>query len=307
MTEPYPIVEVQEEWALEKIPEDLGSKPKFWYRAEETGVNWLFKYSRENTGEHWSEKIAAEVADLLGVMHAKVDIATFDNSVGSVTKSFVRNETELVHGNQILARIMSDYDPYANFGQSQHTLANILAALDKAFVIPEAGEIAKRSFAGYLLLDALIGNTDRHHENWGILRRRYRGGLADILAPSFDHASSLGRELSDEGSRKKTRSWLLRESRIGPEYVEKGHGGVFWSENERRGPSPLQLVRLAIVEYPALFRTSIGRIERVNEDLLREVVERVPADWMSPSERLFAITQMCYNLYELNELRKAFQ
>ena len=297
----YPIIDVPQELALEREHEDLGSKPKFWYRAEETGVNWLFKYARENTGEHWSEKIAAEVADLLGVSHPRVELATFGESVGSVTESFTRDGLELVHGNQILARIMSDYDADASFGQSQHTLANILTALDEAFVMPEAGEIAKRSFAGYLILDALIGNTDRHHENWGLLRRLTSAGWSGYLAPSFDHASSLGRELQDE-----RREMLLSENRVGA-YINRGRGGIFWSENERRGPSPLELARRAVREYPVLFQTSMARLEKMNEDSLRQIVDRVPEDWMSPSARLFAIEQMCYNLKELNEIRKAFQ
>lgn len=46
----YPIVEVQEDLAVEKVPEDLGSKRKFWYRPSGTDVDWLFKSSRENTG-----------------------------------------------------------------------------------------------------------------------------------------------------------------------------------------------------------------------------------------------------------------
>jgi hypothetical protein len=29
------------------------------------------------------------------------------------------------------------------------------------------------AFVGYLVFDALIGNTDRHHENWGITDGRY--------------------------------------------------------------------------------------------------------------------------------------
>ena len=51
--------------------------------------------------------------------------------------------------------------------------------------------------ADYMVLDALIGNTDRHHENWGILRTRVDGQWEDKVAPSFDHASLLGRELQD--------------------------------------------------------------------------------------------------------------
>src|SRR5437762_4016700 len=55
-------------------------------------------------------------------------------------------------------------------------------------------------FVGYLMLDALIGNQDRHHENWGliIVPEQSTAGFALLLAPSFDHASSLGRNESDE-------------------------------------------------------------------------------------------------------------
>ena len=45
-------------------------------------------------------------------------------------------------------------------------------------------------WAGYLVFDAWIANTDRHHENWGVLIDRRDG--SSRLAPSFDHGSSLG-------------------------------------------------------------------------------------------------------------------
>jgi hypothetical protein len=44
------------------------------------------------------------------------------------------------------------------------------------------------------LLDAVIGNTDRHQDNWATIR----SAAGHRLAPSFDHASSLGFLLSDE-------------------------------------------------------------------------------------------------------------
>ena len=83
MSDLYPILEVQPEWVLE--PEDLGSKPKFWYCGPEHGENWLFKYPQANTGQHWAEKIAAEVADLVDIPHAKVELAVFAGERGSVT------------------------------------------------------------------------------------------------------------------------------------------------------------------------------------------------------------------------------
>lgn len=37
---------------------------------------------------------------------------------------------------------------------------------------PEGIETAQDLFIGYILLDALIGNGDRHHENWGFVTSR---------------------------------------------------------------------------------------------------------------------------------------
>jgi hypothetical protein len=46
--------------------EPLGTKPKFWFRTE-AGDRCLFKEARPNTGEDWAEKIACELARLLGL------------------------------------------------------------------------------------------------------------------------------------------------------------------------------------------------------------------------------------------------
>ena len=303
MPEFYSIVEIQEEWILE--PEAMGTKRKFWYRRSSLDVDWLFKYPRRNTGEHWAEKIAAEVANLLGVTHARVELATFSGEEGSTSESFARGGRELIHGNQILAGALSDYDKEVKYGQSHHTLDNILLAIERTFLNPNTAEIVKRRFAELLTLDAVIGNTDRHHENWGLLRRRSGGGWTGMLAPSFDHASSLGRELADEGRRKRTRRRLLAEDSVGPEYVEEGRGGIFWSEKERpHVPSPLGLVRRAYKAYPTLFRTARQKIGRVDEALVRDIVEIIPERWMSPLERQFAVALMCYNM---SELRKVFR
>ena len=276
----------------------MGTKDKFWCSRPNTDTDWLFKYPRPNTGEHWAEKVAAEVADLLGVTHARVELATFEARRGSISESFTRGGRELIHGNQVLPEFISEYDAGGKMHHSRHTLSNIWLAVERSFKSARAGEIAKRRFAAYLTLDALIGNTDRHHENWGLQRRRTRNGWRGFLAPSFDHASSLGRELQDAH-----RDILMTENRVG-RYIERGHGGIFWSEDTRRGPSPLNLARLAADEHPALFQASKERLERIDEVSIRDIVERIPEHWMSRLERKFAIALMCYNL---EELRKVFQ
>ena len=292
MPEPYAIVEVMPEWRMGR--EDLGSKTKFWYRFERRGRAWLFKYPNAGTGEHWAEKIAAELAAALGIEHARVELARFGGERGSATESFVGARGELYHGNQALAQALPDYDRDRKFGQSQHTLENIWRTFDAVFD-PQAALAAKRRFAGYVVLDALIGNTDRHHENWGLLRRSAMGGWEGVLAPSFDHAAALGRELRDERREK-----IMAEGRVA-QYLAKGRGGVYRAEDERRGPAPLALALWAIGRYPEFFRPAFDKLAALNENAIGDIVGRAPAGWMTPAARAFAIAVAAHGLDRLRE------
>lgn len=295
MPDPYPVVEIQEEWLLDEPEEEMGSKRKFWYREE--GSDWLFKFPRPNTGEHWAEKIAAEVANLLEIPHAPVELARFGDDRGSTSESFTPKGYELVHGNQLLRWASSGYDPDKKFGQAQHTLASIFGVVDRLFTVAEAKTRRKRQIAEYLVLDALIGNTDRHHENWGILRRRegdqWRGGIA----PSFDHASSLGRELRDE-----RRRMLLAQNNVGT-YVERGRGAVFWSSDERHAPSPVELVRRAVPVHGDLFRPALDKLGNMDPSGVKGLIDRIPERWISPSARYFAVAVVDYSASQLRMIR----
>ena len=94
MSDYYPIFEVDPEPAFDPDRiESMGSKEKFWFRfpgEEEIGPDWLFKYPRPNSGEHWAEKIAAEVAAVLEIPHAEVELATCNDIRGSVTRTFFK-------------------------------------------------------------------------------------------------------------------------------------------------------------------------------------------------------------------------
>ena len=271
----------------------MGSKKKFWYRQQEDGPDWLFKYPRPNTGEHWAEKIAAEVASLLGIPHATVELARFGDERGSASLSFTPSGMELVHGNQLLGRVFSDYNPDLTFRQSDHTLSNILTVMERMFVADEAKERAKFLIADYLVLDALIGNTDRHHENWGIVRRRKGDAWEGLVAPSFDHASSLGRELEDMRRRR-----LMAEKNVS-KYIARGRGAIYWSESDLRGPSPVELLRHAASTYPDLLSSALAKLDRLEEESIFTMIERVPDGWISVSAREFAIAVMHSSLEQL--------
>ena len=287
----YPIIEVQREWVLDQEP--LGGKAKFWFRLPEGPESYLFKYPRENTGEHWAEVIAGQVARLLKIPHVPVGLATFQETHGTASESFIKPGQQLFHGNQILVLHLENYGLASGFGQSKHTLKNIWLALERVFEEPLP---QKRTFTEFLVLDAVIGNTDRHHENWGVIKQREGNHWVGHLAPSFDHASSLGRELRDN-----RREGLLANNRIGS-YSEKGNGGIYWAESDRKAPSPLELVRLVYSECPSLLTPALSKLESLNEEALSDIVGRIPPDWMTQPERRFAIELLCYNCQQLDLL-----
>ncbi len=295
MTDPYPILAVEQKGI--GTTEEMGSKSKFWhFNPEGEEVYWLFKYPRNNTGEHWAEKIAAEVANQVNVPHARVELAVFEDIKGSSTKSFVSDRQELIHGNQLLSWYVSGYDPEQEYDQSSHTLTNIWSVIDQVFKHHKSKKTAKLRLAEYFVLDALIGNTDRHHENWGILRQRVDNRWKGFVAPTFDHASSLGRELRDS-----RRDALLSQNRVG-DYVGRGRGAVYWTEDDQHGISPLELVRRAVLLYPDVFLPALRKLEKLNDESVKKIVSQIPGDWISETARTFAIALMRYNKKQLLEL-----
>lgn len=168
-------------WTVFRVPdnapvsaETLGTKRKFWFDRD--NQKWLFKATRPGTGEHWAEVIVAALAGALGLPHAEYELARWRDETGAdlagcVTRRFAVSPYELVHGNELLAEIDPSYSPAgARYVRTrQHTLDALSGAL-RAEVAPPwnwqpPGDVqtAEQVFGGYLLLDAWVSNTDRHH------------------------------------------------------------------------------------------------------------------------------------------------
>ena len=282
-----------------ELTEQLGSKPKFWFRLEGDEQPWLFKYAREGTGEHWSEKIAAEVAHLIKVPAATVDLAEFTGKRGSASRSFVRRKEgyDLVHGDELLAGHVIGYERDKIFRHSSHSIHNIEAAVTKIFPEKTLKDAQLSRLAGYLVLDALIGNTDRHHQNWGLLRRvPEKDHIEQEIAPSFDHASSLGRNESEENMARR-----LREDSV-LAYARKGRGGIFWSSSDSKGANPLDLTERAARQWPDYFRPWLEEVRRLEKSDFLGIVNRVPSDWMTSTQKSFCVAFLTSTCSELKKL-----
>lgn len=282
----YQIVTIAPHWNIEDEP--MGTKDKCWVLLPDDDIPWLFKFSRTISaqsgniaGEHWSEKVAGEIGNLLGIPCAKVELASLNGTYGSISQKFkdLQNSScDLVHGNELLAGAISNYDQDKKYGHSLHTLENILTAIKT--VTNNNGEQARRdayhAIGGYILLDALIMNVDRHHENWSMFRKYVAGQTIYEMAPSFDHASSLGRELEC----RKIATWKqqgpVSYSNQIDKYIRKGHGGVFEKVDTKKGMNPIELVALANKRWPSVMSPWLNRLSEVDIDIICETVKKVP-------------------------------
>jgi hypothetical protein len=250
--------------------EQMGTKRKFWCRHPR-GPLCLFKFSRAQAGEAWSEKIASEVAAALGLPHAEIELATCEGERGTSSVDFTNGKAYggLIHGNELLLELDPHYPKHGqNFRVAQHTLDRIFKVLSQPFIgIPEgfAGPSSIASacdlFVGYLLLDALITNTDRHHENWAILLQpTVDGSRRAVLAPTFDHASSLGRELPDGRRIEKLRPLRRDQTIIGYLENDAGRSRIFASEHDAKALHPMDVFRKAIQRYPQAGESWLDRL-----------------------------------------------
>jgi hypothetical protein len=286
---PFPIIDITHDTVVSD--EQLGSKSKFWIaRGSE---RWLFKEARNNTGEDWAEKIASHIASRIDVDAATVELAEYAGRRGCLSLSFVAEGEDLVHGNEILAGQIVGYERQKRLRQSDHTFEHVMAAVRKLVDdAPWYPEVLK-DLAHYLVLDALICNTDRHHENWGFLTRleKEESGTWMMhlrLAPSFDHASALGRELLDV-----RRNALLETDRIG-HYARSGRGGIYWRKTDAHGANPLHLVEVLAHQFPDYFAPALAAVATVPINDLHEIVDAVPSVRMSQSARHFAKAVLAY-------------
>lgn len=310
MGDPFHVIEVSAN--APHAPEAMGTKPKFWFHDPELGPS-LYKQSRLGTGEDWAEKIAAELAGLLGLPHAQIELATWHGLRGTVSPSFVPAGGTLMHGNEMLLRLVPGYPTSKSFYRvSQHTLDRVLGTVRRVQAVPPLDWRAPPSvrdsidvFIGYLLLDAWISNTDRHHENWAWVFHKVGGPPTMFechLAPTYDHASSLGR--NEPIDRKQDRLTTRDKGFSVEAYVEKAASALYATESDRKPLTPLEAYQRAAAQYPQAARFWLDRLADIADTDTKRLFERVPPDRMSLVDIEFAERMLDISGQKLLRLRE---
>lgn len=157
---------------------------------------YLFKLSDPRYPEQfWAETIAYVVGCLLDVEVPPAYIAVHSERAvcGALIEwFFIDGEQSFIAGGNRLQRLVPDYDRKRGTQHSFQLVQRACIRASRDGLIDDWLIYWGRAF----LFDALIGNTDRHQDNWGFLSWTLADGLTsrERLAPLFDNGTSLGME-----------------------------------------------------------------------------------------------------------------
>jgi hypothetical protein len=125
----------------------------------------LKKEQKDYKYEFWSEILASEVGIFLGFDMLRYDIAYNKDEIGCISKSMVtEGKNKLTEGISYLTGYDTTYNPDDKASRKQYTFQRIKETMEYFRLENIISNIVE-----IIIFDSIIGNGDRHQENWGII------------------------------------------------------------------------------------------------------------------------------------------
>ena len=156
------------------------------------GHRYIVKFQKNSevglTYNYISEYLGSHIFQSIGIPVQETFLGTYDGKHVVVMKNFLEPEDALIAFNGVgESSLERDKELY------QYTYEDITAMLTENMKSTNVAETIER-FWDMFIVDALIGNFDRHGGNWGFIKRdnKYR------IAPVYDNGSSLYPKLNTD-------------------------------------------------------------------------------------------------------------
>jgi hypothetical protein len=242
-----------------------GTRNKVWLMDPQLEREALFKEPKNGTCEHVCEKLTERISRALGLSVPEVHNAERDGHVGSLIYSFLGQGKRLVHGGEVFADNFDDFEPYDLRAHTYQRLRKVASL-----------STFRAGIHDMILLDALVGNVDRHVNNWGFV-----SNSVVYFAPLFDNGSTLIARCDQVKCDHLRRDKLQLDG-----LVRNCDSKIFW-ENE---DSAVKLRHFDLVEnikalYPKDINTAAVRFLDASVSQLTDCVADTPDNWLHPVQR----------------------
>lgn len=239
---------------------DIPDKGKAWFKYQGQGYN---------VSEACSEKMSFEIARILGYNCAKIELAKDeDNRIGILNYLFV-DVDKTTHMDAISYLNKQEKErPYF------YTISNIKKTLDN---------IDKNLFSGFIRLmvfDTLVGETDRHEENWGI--KTTESGYE--FSPLYDNGCSLLREFRNE----KNAIQYYNGTKDFNAYINKSKTYIYKEDNIHRFKH-FELIDYLNENYHDILISEINNLNKLTDNIIEDIVNKIPDELLTDKHKQYII------------------
>lgn len=141
-----------------------GTRQQTLLEHPKTGIVHYFKQSSPKyASEFWSEIIASKVGTAFGFNVLDYNVANFKGQLGCLSQNMLTSNTSMLyHGVDILNDFIADFRIINKPVHSYQQVVHICQAVSEFSPFID-------KFIDMIILDAVVGNTDRHTENWAFI------------------------------------------------------------------------------------------------------------------------------------------
>lgn len=232
------IIEINENaWTERQGLSSTGKRVKAWYERNSDDKIFLYKTpkiykeTKQVTFELSTEIIAYHIGKNLRLDIPAIYPAKEKDTYGVLIESFLSPNEELREAKDILQKF--EIKPSHNIS----LIELLLKKIDNSLYI-------WNQYKQMLIFDCLIGNNDRHDENWGLCvdfnNKKVR------FAPIYDNASCLAKELTEERVVN-----ILNDEKAFLKYINNSKPpNLFWNEMDAKRYRHFELIKKLIDKEP---------------------------------------------------------
>lgn len=255
---------------IQSAPIVRGSRKKLLAITKENKIA-MFKYEREDyiCSEACSEKMAYELAKALGFDCAKIDLAYDEDGKIGVLNYYFSNRFTAPH-TDIVAYLNKDSRQRQNF----YTISNIKTVLDD--ISPNLFQ----NFIRIMVFDALIGEQDRHEENWGITEKEGKY----YISPLYDNGDSLLREFKNPINFQK----YYDGTKNFDAYISRSKTIIF-KENNKDKYKHFELIQYLFDNYPIETTAEIKKLTILTDKIIEKIVLQIPDELLTSEHKKYII------------------
>lgn len=194
------------------------------------GKKYLFKKSFERyPDQFWMERVAYIVGCFMGI-EVPTTFVAYDSSAcesGALIEWFYdENHPDFrsyIDGTMLFVSLIEDFDTKTGKQHNLEMITSISKALRSSTEFFIESDFLTH-FLRMMIFDSIIGNTDRHQENWGLVLYNIGDNKRKVVfSPAFDNGTSLGHEIVQQ------KIGTFKNPQRMSSYLRKGKHHIRWN------------------------------------------------------------------------------